>query len=373
MTSVEITPVKDRAGIRAFIDLPWRIYADDPNWVPPLKRDVRRMLNTHRHPFWEFSECALFLARRGTEVVGRIAGIVDHNHNHHHAEEAAAWGFFDCVNEQEAASALFAAVEEWGYSKGMRFLRGPLNPSLNYEAGALIQGFGYPPTVMMTYNPRYYIALIEAFGFEKEKDLLSFWVDRNLKIPEWVMPLAERLRNKDGLVIRTGQIKNFQQEQALIRQIYTESWSGNWGFVAPTEKEAAEMGRYLKRIIDPDLVFFLYHGEEPVGVGFALPDWNPVLKRLDGKLGLSGLLKIRKYRKCINGLRGFMFGIKEGYRQLGFPIVAFAHMSQVLRQKSTYHYMELGWLLEDNQAFNQFFHEGGLEVFKRYRIYRKDR
>lgn len=371
MSAVRITPVESRPDMALFVDFPWQVYQNDPNWVAPLRRDVYRLLDVRRHPFWEFSHRILFMARRGETVVGRIAGIIDGNYNKVWNEKMGAWGFFECMDDEEAAEALFEAVATWARNNRMAFLRGPLNPSLNYEAGTLIENFHYPPTLLMTYNPAYYQGLIQAAGFTKEKDLLSFWVDRNLKIPDWVIPLLERTRREKSIRIRPGNRSQFGKELELIWTLYNACWSKNWGHVPPSHNEAAEMGRNLKRIIDPDLVFFLYHMDEPAGVGFALPDWNPVLKKLNGKVGLLDLFKIGHYKKSINGMRGFMFGIKEEYRQMGFPLAAFDYTYRLLKNQNRYQYMELGWNLEDNDPINRLYLEGGLEIYRRYRIFRK--
>ena len=153
MAGIEIITVERRSELKDFIDLPWKIYAEYPKWVPPLKKEVRRMLDPGIHPFWEFSERILFLARRGSETVGRIAGIIDRHHNEFHGEQMGIWGFFECADDPEAAASLFSSVETWVRRKGMTFVRGPLNPSINYEVGLLIEGFDYPPALMMTYNP----------------------------------------------------------------------------------------------------------------------------------------------------------------------------------------------------------------------------
>ncbi len=371
MTEIRVSPVKNRSDMKRFINLPWEIYRDDPNWIPPLKRDVRRLLNVRKHPFWDFSRQTLFLARRGTKVVGRIAGIIDGNYNFQFDEKMGTWGFFECMDDMDAALALFSSLSHWAQEKGMNALRGPVNPSLNYEAGTLVHNFTYPPTLLMTYNPPYYGKLIEAAGFKKEKDLLSFWVDRNLKVPEWVTPLVALVRKKKDIRIRRGNPRSFKSELALIWELYNDCWSKNWGHVPPSEKEAAEMGRNLKWIIDPDLVFFMYYKDEPVGVGFALPDWNSVLKRLNGGISPWKLINIVKYKNEIRGLRGFMLGVKEEYRQLGFPMAAFDYMYRLLRKHKRYQYMELGWTLQDNDPINRLFREGGLEIYRRYRIFNK--
>lgn len=371
MTHVNVFPVESRSDMAYFVDLPWTIYQDNPNWIPPLKRDVHRLLDVRKHPFWAFSRQALFLARRGEQVVGRIAGIIDSNYNTQTGEKMAVWGFFECLDDEAAALALFSAVTDWANQNGMHFLRGPLNPSLHYGAGILINNFEYPPTLLLTYNPSYYKKLIEGAGFIKEKDLLSFWVDKNLRIPDWLTTLLARINEKADIQIRTADKKRFQSELELVLDLYNTSMFRNWGQVSMSLNEAKEMGKSLKRVIDLDLVFFIYYKDEPVGVGFALPDWNCVLKRLNGRVGLLGLFKILKYKNKINGLRGFMFGIKEEYHQLGFPVAAFNYMYRLLRQQTKYHYMELGWTLEDNDPINRLFFDGGLKVYKQYRIFRK--
>jgi len=371
MAGIDIVVVEGKAALKEFINLPWSIYASYPNWVPPLKKEVERLLDTGKHPFWEFSERVLFLARRGSKTVGRIAGIVDGHYNQVHNEKMGIWGFFECTDDPEAAAALFARVEEWVIQKGMTFLRGPLNPSMNNETGLLIEGFQYPPTVGMTYNPPYYQRLIESCGFEKEKDLLAFLIDGEYRLPEWMDRLAERTAKKKGVRIRHVDPKKMDAEFALIREIYNDSWSGNWGFVPLTENEMKEIQKNVKPFADPDLVFFIYYDDEPAAVCVIFPNVNPLLKRLNGSIGLLGIIKALLYRREITGLRLIMFGIKEKYRQLGLPMLAFQHIYEVARQKKGFKDLEMGWTLEDNESINFLTEETGAKRYKTYRIFRK--
>jgi len=371
MAGIDIVVVEGKAALKEFIDLPWRIYASYPNWVPPLKKEVDRLLDPGKHPFWEFSERVLFLARRGSETVGRIAGIVDRNYNQCHHEKMGIWGFFECADDPEAAAALFSQVEQWVIRKGMTFLRGPLNPSMNNETGLLIEGFQYPPAVGMTYNPPYYQRLIESCGFEKEKDLLAFLIDGEYRLPDWMDRLAERTAKKKGVRIRHVDPKRMDAEFDLIREIYNESWSGNWGFVPLTDNEMREIQKNVKPFADPDLVFFIYYDEVPAAVCVIFPDVNPLLKRLNGRIGLLGILKALIYRREITGLRLLMFGIKEKYRQLGLPMLAFQHIYEVAREKKHYQDLEMGWTLEDNESINFLTEETGAKRYKTYRIFRK--
>jgi hypothetical protein len=371
MAVIDIVVVEGKAALKEFIDLPWRLYANYPNWVPPLKKEVERLLDTGKHPFWEFSERILFLARRGSQTVGRIAGIVDGNYNQCHGEKMGIWGFFECIDDPEVAAALFSQVEKWVVQKGMTFLRGPLNPSMNNETGLLIEGFQHPPVVGMTYNPPYYQGLIEACGFEKEKDLLAFLIDGEYKLPEWMDRLAERTAHKKGVRIRHVDPKRMDAEFDLIREIYNDSWSGNWGFVPLTSNEMREIQKNVKPFADPDLVFFIYYDEVPAAVCVIFPNVNPLLKRLNGRIGIMGIIKALLYRREITGLRLLMFGIKEKYRQLGLPMLAFQHIYEVAREKKHYQDLEMGWTLEDNESINFLTEETGAKAYKRYRIFKK--
>lgn len=372
MAGVTVIPVRTRKEMKAFVDLPWEIYRDDPRWIPPIKANLIRLLTPGRHPFWEFSRRELFLALRGTEVVGRVAAIVDNNYNDYQKEKMGIWGFFECRRDPEAAAALFAAATRWVREQGMEFIRGPLNPSLNYEAGLLVQGFDSRPTFLMTYNPPYYLELVTLAGFRKEKDLFTYLSTRDHKPPAWALELGERLARKAQVTVRHMDPNRFEEEVRLLRDLYIAAWGKNWGFVPPTLAEVMEMVREIYPIIDLDLAFFLYVREEPVGVCIVLPDITPLLRRFNGKLGLSALIKKHLYWSEINGCRGFILGVKEEYRQMGAPMVVLHHLLKAAEHKTQYYYVEMGWSLEDNYAINLLYEEGGLKPHKRYRIFRKD-
>jgi hypothetical protein len=371
MAGIDIITVERESELKDFINLPWRIYAEYPNWVPPLKKDVRRQLDPRKHPFWEFSERILFLARRGPETVGRIAGIIDRNYIRCHNENMGVWGFFECADDQEAATLLFSSVETWARRKGMTFMRGPLSPSMNYETGLLIDGFDYPPAVGMTYNPPYYLKLIESCGFTKEKDLLAFLIDGEYRLPGWMEQLAERTAQKKGVRIRHVDPKRMDAEFDLIRDIYNDSWSGNWGFVPLTSNEMRDIQKSVTPFADPGLVFFMYCEDEPAAVCVIFPDVNPLLKCLNGRISPLGLLKVLSHWRKIRGLRLLMFGIKEKYRQLGLPMLAFYHIYKVAREQMKYQNLEMGWTLEENESINSLIEEAGGKRYKKFRIFRK--
>jgi len=371
LAELEVVEVKSGRDMREFLNLPERIYGNDPNWIPPLKSDVRHLLNQQKHPFWEFSKGQAFIAREKGTTVGRVVGIIDSNHNQRHRERVAAWGFYECMDNREAALSLFEAVERWGARNGMDFMRGPLNPSVNYDVGTLVENFDDPPTLFMPYNPPFYGPLIEAAGFQTEKNLFSYRIDRNLRTPSWIAEFIQRLRRRISIRIRHADMKNFRRDVLLIKDLYNAAWAKNWANVPVTENEAIEMGKRMKPIVDPEVIIFIYDGDEPIGIGFALPDWNPVLKKLNGRIGIRGLPTLLRRKKLIKGLRGFIFGIREEYQQQGIPFLAYEYMERLLRQGSRYDYMELGWLLEES-PMHQFLAEGGIGYFKKYRIYRKE-
>jgi len=371
LAGIEIITVEGGSALKDFIDLPWSLYAEYPNWVPPLKKEVRRLLDPRKHPFWEFSERILFLARRGSETVGRIAGIIDRHYNEFHNEKMGIWGFFECADDLEAAALLFTSVEKWATEKGMTFMRGPLSPSTNYETGLLIEGFNYPPALMMSYNPPYYPRLVESCGFSKEKDLLAFLIDGEYRLPEWMESLAGRITRKKGIQIRRFLPKEEDAEFALIREIYNDSWSANWGFVPLSANEMKDIQKNVMTFTDPDLAFFIYYENEPAAVCVIFPDINPLFKRLNGRIGLLGFLKYLMYRREVRGLRCLMFGVKEEYRQMGIPMLAFHHIYEIARKQKKYQNLEMGWTLEENEAINSLVEEAGAKQYKKYRLFRK--
>jgi hypothetical protein len=372
MSGVSVIPVQSKRDMKTFVDLPWELYRDDSYWIPPVKSQVIQLLTPGRHPFWAFSRRELFLALRGSEVVGRIAAIVDDHYNEYQQEKMGVWGFFECQRDPEAAGALFTVAIDWVRKQGMEFIRGPLNPSLNYESGLLVHGFESRPTFLMTYNPPYYMELVKLSGFHKEKDLLTYLSTRDIKPPEWAMNLGERLAQKQEVVVRKMNPKHFDDEVRLLTRLYIECWGHNWGFSPPTASEVRDMVQSIFPILDVDMAFFLYVQDEPMGVCVVLPDVTPLLKRFNGKLGLGALLKKHLYWNEINGCRGFILGVKEEYRQVGAPLVALHYLMEAAKNKPQYYYVELGWNLEDNQAINLLYEESGLRPHKRYRIYRRD-
>lgn len=371
MGDIKIIPVRTKNDLKKFIDVPWSIYPSESNWVPPLKSDFKRLLNTKKHPFWEFSKRELFIAESDGKPIGRIAAIVDDNYNKYHNEKMGIWGFFECFDDLEAAKSLFNAAEEWVQLHGMEFIRGPLNPSTNYEVGLLIDGFEHFPTIMMPWNFPYYRDLVENCGYIKEKDLFTFRLYQHDPVGPRIERLGKRVISKGHVTIRNISRKNYDSDIKLLAGLYNQAWAENWGFVPMADSEIREMGKNLKRVLDEDLVFFLLYDGEPAGVVMVLPDMNPFLKRANGRMGLFTGIRFLFRHRFLVGLRAAMVGLKKDFKRLGAPLVLFRHLNNLFRGHKQIQFMEGGWTLEDNKDINELLVEMGGKKCSIYRIFRK--
>lgn len=371
MGDIKIFTVRTRKDMNKFTNLPWSIYPRNSNWVPPLKYDFKKLLNTKKHPFWEFSKRELFIAEKDGVTIGRIAAIIDGNYNDYHKEKMGIWGFFECFNDPEVAKGLFVCAEEWVRAKGMQFIRGPLNPSTNYEVGLLVEGFEEFPTIMMPWNHPYYADLVENAGYIKEKDLYTFRIKQTDPPGPRIDRLGKRVLSKGHISIRNISRSNYDSDIRLFAKIYNQAWSQNWGFVPMSEKEIEEMGTNLKRVFDEDFVFFTLYDGEPVGVVMILPDMNPLLKQANGRLGLITGIKLLLRRKFVFGLRTAMAGVKSEFKRLGVPLVMFHHLDKLFRGDEKLQFMECGWNLENNADVIATEIEMGAKKCSTYRIYRK--
>lgn len=368
-----MTRIVEVAGpqqLRQFIDLPWQVYRGDRNWVPPLKKEVRLVLDTAHHPFWQHARRALFLAEQDRRVVGRISAQVDDNYNQLWQEKLGAFGFFEAPDDPEVADGLFEAAAGWLRGQGMTAMRGPMSPSSNDEWGWLLEGHDRPPVLMMPYNPPYYHRLAESWGLRKAKDLLAFIKYASTPMPQRFIDLAEKLRANPRITTRPLNMKALGTEMAIIKELYNESWQKNWGFSPMSGPEMDMLAANLKTFAEPEMVRLAFYDGKPAGLAITLPDLNQVLSRLNGRLGPVEMLKYLYYKPRITGARALVFGFKQEYRRLGLPILLFYETEQFMRKRG-YQWCELSWNLEDNRLINDFDRELGGEVYKRYRVYEK--
>ena len=375
---MRVDRVSGRADLSAFVNLPFTLYRNDTNWVPPLKADVRKLLDQDHHPFYDGgreAEIELFLARDGRQVVGRIAAILNHAHNRAHEENVAFFGFFETVQRPEVANALLAAAEEWALERGVDAVRGPANPSTNYECGLLVEGFDSPPVLMMTYNPPWYADLIEGAGYAKAKDLYAYISPVHDASLERLKKLGARaVRRNPGLTTRSADLKDFDTEVALIKELYNAAWEKNWGFVPVSSAEFDALAGELKDLVHPDLVRIALIDDEPVGFILTVPDWNPVLKDIGGSLWRHPIKLIRHLlftkAESLIGIRLILLGMREGFRNRGIESLLFANGIEIAL-KAGYEWCEYSWILEDNELTKRAVRLMDGEVYKVYRVLEK--
>ncbi len=365
---MKIVPVRTKKEINTFIELPFQLYRNDPNWVPPLRREMEKVFHPESNPFLAHAEIERFLCIDSSRVLGRVAGIVDNNHNQFHKEKTAFFGFFESVRDINAAALLLDTVKDWARARGMERLRGPMNPSMNAECGFLLEGFDSPPVIMMPYNPPYYLEHMEAIGFRKVKDLFAFYKDNTKGIPDRMKRIVELVRKRTGVVVRPLNMNKLENEVKIIKRIYNDAWEKNWGFVPMTDAEMDEMVKILKPLAVPDLVLFAEIKGKPVGVSITIPDYNQVLKHLNGKLGVVGLAKFAYYRRKITGLRAIVFGVVKEFRSAGLHAVLY-YETEKAAVRHGFQSCELSWNLEDNDEINSFDAALGGEIYKKYRTY----
>ena len=371
MEQVIVTPVKNGSDLRRFIRLPWGIYREDPFWIPPLIGDMKKLLDTSRHPFFAHSTAEFFLAFRNGECVGRIAAILNNNHNNFHNERTAFFGFFESINNKAVASALLDQAARWACNKGMNELRGPMNYSTNETAGILIEGFDSNPCIMMPHNPCYYGELMENAGFEKAMDLYAWWLLTENGLSPKITRVGERVLKDEGIRVRTIDVKRFWEEVEIIKGIYNDAWSSNWGFVPMTDAEFEHLAKDLKMIVDPRVVLIAEKDNEPVAFLLALPDFNQALKKINGRLFPFGLLKLIYHARHIRQVRVLALGIAGKVQNWSGLGAALYYESFRRGVAAGYRSCEFSWTLETNSLINRSMQLFGAQIYKRYRIYKK--
>jgi len=368
---MQIDQVLNKKDMNQFIRFPWKVYQGNPNWVPPLISEIKFILS-NKNPFFRHAEAACLLARKNGEVIGRIAAIVDRNHINIHHEQAGFFGFFECRPEPDIAQKLLDAAAAWLRARDIVTMRGPMNPSTNDECGFLLEGFDSPPMIMMTYTPAYYLNYMEQCGLVKAKDLYAYIsVIRDVSAGRRLEKLASAIKTRiPGLVVRPANMKNFQKELEAVKEIYNSAWSRNWGFVPMSDEEIESMAKRLKPLIVPELLIMAEINDSPAGFFMAVPDYNQVLARLNGKLGPVEIVKFLLYRRKISDIRVLTMGVKEEYRKKGIEGLLYLESFKAAMKKG-YERAEMSWVLEDNELMKKGCEVMGGKLYKKYRIYEK--
>ena len=365
MNRVTVRPVVSRNDLKAFIRLPHELYARDSNWVSPLDSDVTEALSPVKNPFFAHAERELFLAELDDRVVGRVAAIIDRSYVEYHKESIGYFGFFEVAEDYDVARALFDQVRTWLGSRGMKKLRGPANPSLNDEAGMLLEGFDSPPKVKMTYNPPFYVEFCDRYGMTKAKDLFAYISPVPEKPPEKLTRVMERLKQRAKLVVRHINLGNLKRDLKLVKEVYNDAWSNNWNFAPMTEAEIDDLARKLRPLAVPEIVPFVEVDGEVAGVAISLPDYNQLLKPMNGRLNV---FKFLLNRNKIDAMRLWALGVKYKYHKLGLDALLYYETLKGA-QKKGYKWVEVSWILEDNVSIIRPIMMWECRLYKKYRVF----
>ncbi|HEX7783304.1 MAG TPA: N-acetyltransferase [Sphingobium sp.] len=379
--SVTVTPVSGKADLKAFVDLPWTIYADDPSWVAPLKSEVYGLITPGKNPFFEHAEAQYFLARRGAEVTGRVSAHIDRLALTITPEQGMGpgtgnFGLFE-AKDAETAAALIAAAEDWLRAKGMTRVLGPLSLSIWEEPGLLIKGHDHPPTVMMGHNSAAYQPWIEGAGYAPVKQLKTYDLDITKDFPPLIQRIVQSGEKNPRITIRKVDKSKFDKEAAVILGILNDAWGRNWGFVPITDSEVAFTGKKLKPIVFEDLIMIAELDGEPVAFMMTLPDLNEAIKPLNGSLLPFGwaklLLWLRKPK--VRTMRVPLMGVLQKLQssrmasQLAFMMIEYIRRAAITDYGATRG--EIGWVLDDNQGMNAIAEAIESDVNKIYQVYEK--
>jgi GNAT superfamily N-acetyltransferase len=368
-----IKKVGSKAELAKFIDFPHELYKDDVHYVPELHIAQRDIFTPGKHPFHEHSTLQAFLLYNNDKIIGRIAAILNNNYNQFNHCHEGFFGFFEVIENKQAAKMLFDAAEEWLKEKKVTAILGPANPTTNDPTGLLIDGFDAPPVAMMTYNKPYYASLLEELGYKKKTDLLAYdlptqTVDqRSVKLRA---SLEQRLQHK-GIVVRPINMKDFNNEVEKLLQVYNAAWDKNLGFVPMTEAEFRYLAKDLKMILDKDFCLVAEHNGKMIGFALAIPDINQILIKIKkGRLLPTGIFKLLLGKKKIDYVRVLALGVTEPYRKLGIEACFYARIIEKAKGKNI-RGGEASWILEDNEMMNKGLEHLNAKLYKRYRVVEK--
>lgn len=372
MNDIAVTEVRGKADLKAFVDFPYRLYAAEDNWVPPLKMDIKDQLSAKKNPWFDHAEAEFFLARRGGQVVGRISAHIDRNFNEFQNNDWGLFGWFECVDDQAVAAALYDAAASWLKVRGRDRMVGPFSYTTNDECGVLIDGFEIPPAILEPWNHRYYPGLFDAAGFEKAMDLLMYKMelaDKD-KVRPAIYAAAARV-DDSSYRLKHFSRRTLNADVDRFLDIYNASWEKNWGFVPLTEREVRHYAKTLLPVLDKNWAFVMIGSDgDNAGAALTLPDYNQVLKHLGGRLLPLGWAKFLWYRRKIDRVRVFALGVKPRYRTTGLAAKLYIeHLAAAERTGVTGGTM--GWILEDNKPMNKAIEALGGDVIKRFRLYQR--
>ena len=354
MSRIEVRPVTSGRELRQFIGFPYRHYSNDPFFVPQLRIEAAKILNPKKNAFFEHGSIQNFLAYDdGGRIVGRIAAILNGMHLEKYKDDNGFFGFFESVDDESVSTALFDAAGDWLRSRGMKGVRGPVNPSMNDIAGLLVGGFESPPYILMAHNPPYYERLLTSWGFTRAMTMWAYFIHRKYANIERLRRGVQLVhRRNPGLTIRNLDMKRFDEEVRQIRDIYNDAWHDNWGHVGMTEGEFKQLAADMKQILDPRMAFILELNGEAVGFSIAIPNLNQVLRRVrGGRLFPTGIFKLllADLFGGIQETRLPLLGIKRKYHGRGFDAILILETGEKVPPLG-FPGCEMSWILDSNPA-----------------------
>ncbi len=374
MRPLTIKPVVTRYERSDWLELPWKVNGGDPCWVPPLRDTQKRLAGFGEHPIWEECDRQAFLAMRGQEPVGRVLAVENRVHNRHHEEQTGFFGFFECFDDQEAATGLLQAAEGWLGQRGLTSCRGPMNPAINYELGTLIDGFDTPPYFLLTHNPPYYQRLIEGAGYGKAHDLHAYRGDVSMleaiKADTKLNTIDQMVRDRFGVTVRGMRAGKFAEEIEIFLEIYNRAMAETWGHVPMSRAEVLHFANDLKHLLIPELTRIAEVDGKPVGCVFGLLDFNPRIKEIDGRLFPFGWYKLLANKKGLQRIRLVSTNVLPEYQSWGVGVSLTCDMLQPALDHGVTD-CEFSWVLESNDLSRKTIEKGGAVKYKTWRVFEK--
>ncbi len=370
---VTVRPVMSYRDMGKFIDVPWRVYANDPMWVPPLRLE-RRFHFSRFNPYFKHGEWQAWVAFQDGQAVGRISAQVDSLHQQHHGADSGHFGLLECIDDAEVFAALLLHAEAWLAARGISRVSGPFNLSINQECGILVDGFDTPPVIMMPHSARWYPQLLEAQGYSPVKDMLAYWIGTDFEPPKVMQRLIRS--HADRIHVRTIRRNQIAAEMEVMRDIFSDAWSENWGFVPFTQEEFAELGNSLKFFVADEYIQIAEVNGDPVAFMVALPNLNEVFAELNGSLFPLGWYKLfnRLRKHQIRTARIPLMGVRRQFHNTPLGMALACTVIDAPRRIGIEHGIEgveLSWILEDNKPMRGILDHLGSKEYKRYRIFGK--
>ena len=371
--SVHVTAVRGPRALREFVTLPYRLHAGTP-WVPPLRVERYMFLQRRLNPFFTHGDAELFLARRGDRVVGRISAQINENYNRQHDARWGNFGFLELEDDAEVLAALLAAAESWVRARGMERLVGPMDFTMNDEAGVLIEGFDASPILRQPWHPPYYSRLLEAAGMTKAMDLFMWdlhFTDRYTGMMQFLPEIADKAVSEHGVRIRKMSRRSLRRDMDEFAKVYNAAWSRNWDFVPYSKADLDSEALNFQLVFDPDWFMVAEIDGQTVAIAITIPDMNQVLRRMGGRLLPFGWWHFLRRRRIIDRVRIGFLGVIPEFQHTGVAASLYIEHFDMAEQTSR-HSGVAGWILETNKSMNRALEAMGGRISSRYRIYERE-